>query len=228
MTEQTSPPHILTALNLVMKQVTAVGKDSTNQQQGFKFRGIESVLNAVGPAFRDHGVVVSFELVSHERRTYETKKGTTMMETIVKVDYEFSDMVDGSKLVCRNVPGEASDAGATSMTKAMSLAYRTALVQALAIPTDEPDPDETSYERASVPAGPPQATKEEKDEMFARMQAIVDPAHRKMVKREFVANFGDLGTLPASHVDKAWSWIILHEEPPVDVPPAPTESEDPF
>lgn len=209
--EAVKPPHILTALNLVMKQVTAVGKDSTNSQQGFKFRGIESVLNAVGPAFRDHGVVVSFELVSYERRTYETKKGTTMMETIVKVDYEFSDMVDGSKLVCRNVPGEASDAGATSMTKAMSLAYRTALVQALVIPTDEPD--ETSYERATVPAGPPQASKDEKDEMFARMKAIADPELRKTVWSQFIANFGDLAVLPAVDVDAAWNWILDHEEP---------------
>jgi hypothetical protein len=40
------------------------------------------------------------------------------------------------------------DSGDKATAKAMSVAMRTALLQALCLPTDEPDPDATSYERA--------------------------------------------------------------------------------
>jgi hypothetical protein len=48
--------------------------------------------------------------------------------------------------------GEAFDMGDKATAKAMSVAYRTCLLQALTIPTDDPDPDESSYEQA--PAAP--------------------------------------------------------------------------
>ena len=49
------------------------------------------------------------------------------------------------------VPGESMDAGDKGTPKAMSVALRIALLQALCIPTDEPDPDTHSYERAAAP-----------------------------------------------------------------------------
>ena len=42
------------------------------------------------------------------------------------------------------------DSGDKATAKAMSVAFRTALLQALALPTDEPDPDSQSYERSSA------------------------------------------------------------------------------
>ena len=40
------------------------------------------------------------------------------------------------------------DGGDKATAKAMSVAFRIALLQALALPTSEPDPDSTSYERS--------------------------------------------------------------------------------
>ena len=45
------------------------------------------------------------------------------------------------------VAAEAWDSGDKAAPKAMSVAFRTALLQALALPTDDPDPDSQSYER---------------------------------------------------------------------------------
>jgi hypothetical protein len=42
------------------------------------------------------------------------------------------------------------DSGDKATAKAMSVAYRTALLQVLCLPTDEPDPDSHTYERAPV------------------------------------------------------------------------------
>ena len=44
---------------------------------------------------------------------------------------------------------EVVDSGDKATAKAMSVAFRTALLQALCLPTDEPDPDASSYERSS-------------------------------------------------------------------------------
>jgi len=41
------------------------------------------------------------------------------------------------------------DSGDKATAKAMSVAFRTALLQSLSLPTDEVDPDATSYERSS-------------------------------------------------------------------------------
>lgn len=42
------------------------------------------------------------------------------------------------------------DSGDKATAKAMSVAFRTALLQALCLPTDEIDPDAESYERSSA------------------------------------------------------------------------------
>lgn len=41
-----------------MKEVGAIAKKDKNQAQGFNFRGIDSVVNAVSPALQKHGVIV--------------------------------------------------------------------------------------------------------------------------------------------------------------------------
>ena len=58
------------------------------------------------------------------------------------------------------MPGESMDFGDKGAPKAMSVAYRIALLQTLCIPTDDPDPDSQSYEREHErPA--PEATAEQ-------------------------------------------------------------------
>lgn len=142
------------AIAAVMSDVTHVGKDGENRQQGFKFRGIDHTVNALGPAFRKHALIVMPKLLSKEYREYQTTKGTTMRECIVEVEFTFIGP-DGST-VTAVTPGEASDAGDKATSKAMSVAERTALLIAFLLPTNEPDPDETSVERA--PAEDPEVT----------------------------------------------------------------------
>lgn len=141
------------ALAAVMADVKAVGKDDRNQAQGFNFRGIDGVLNAVGPALRRHGVVPLPEVLEAHRSTVEVGKNRTLMrEVTLRVRYRFVGP-DGDHLDAV-VEAEALDSGDKATSKAMSVAFRTALLQVLAIPTHEPDPDSVSYERA--PAREPQ------------------------------------------------------------------------
>lgn len=142
---------IVQALASIMDSVGAVRKADRNSSQNFNFRGIDAVVNAVSPALRHYGVVVTPELQSVEYGTVEIGKNRTAMGHVrVVVKYTFT-AEDGSSLTA-TVPGEAMDSGDKATAKAMSVAFRTALLQALALPTDEPDPDLHSYERAPVQA----------------------------------------------------------------------------
>jgi hypothetical protein len=128
----------------VMDDVQAVGKKDRNASQGFNFRGIDAVMNAVGPALRAHGgfVIPVVESVAYETAT--SAKGATLNIARVFVKYEVHGQV--GEPVTGSVVAEAFDMGDKATAKAMSVAYRTFLLQLLCLPTDEPDPDTFSYQ----------------------------------------------------------------------------------
>lgn len=137
------------ALAAVMADVSHVAKRDVNQHQRFHFRGIDAVVNAVGPVLRKHGVTVRPVVQSVTYETVQTSTGKPATACRVIADYVFGAR-DGTELVT-TVAAEAWDSGDKSAPKAMSVAFRTALLQALCLPTDEPDPDHSTYERAPSP-----------------------------------------------------------------------------
>ena len=150
MTEETTPaevapPTLVERLVAVKREVGAVSKGDRNSAQGFNFRGIDAVLNAVAGPFMKHGIMVYPRLQSLDKGTASTAKGSVMNTVVVTVEYVFTD---GKDRIITVVPGEAFDSGDKCVAKAMSVAYRTALIQTLSLPTDEPDPDSESYEAA--------------------------------------------------------------------------------
>lgn len=151
MTEKTATeiPTVHVALNRVKSQIGAVRKVERNASQGFNFRGIDSVVNAAAPALNEHGIVVAPEVISHVYETVEVGKNRTAMgHVLLTVCYRFygpaGDFVESTVL------SESMDSGDKAAAKAMSVAYRIALLQTLNLPTDEPDPDLDSYERSAA------------------------------------------------------------------------------
>lgn len=138
-------PTVVQALSAVMQDVQGVRKGDRNQQQGYSFRGIDAVVNAVGPVLRKHGVVVVPAASQASYRDVQTSTGKPSRECTVTVTYRFygpaGDFIDAC------VPGESMDFGDKGAPKAMSVAYRIALLQALCIPTDDVEPDSQTYER---------------------------------------------------------------------------------
>lgn len=151
-------PTIAESLARVMASIGAVAKGDRNQAQGFSFRGVDSVINAVGPALREHGVVMMPHAGEPVMSSYESKKGAQMTHVVLPVTFTFHGPA-GDSLDCR-VVGEAADSGDKVMSKAHAVAWRVAMLQVFAIPTDEPDPDAAAHERApagqSQPQGEPQ------------------------------------------------------------------------
>ena len=137
-------PTVQEAMTQVMNDVREVAKNDRNTQQNFNFRGVDSVVNAVAPALRKHGVIVLPQIQHIEYLPFTSSKGTAMMCCRVQVTYVFTG--PAGDVLYTTVPGEAMDAGDKSTAKAMSVAFRIALLQALALPTDDVDPDAQSYE----------------------------------------------------------------------------------
>ena len=196
MTTDALPVHA--ALSAVMGDVQAVRKGDRNEAQGFRFRGVDAVVNAVGPALRAHGVIVLPRVLARHTETYQTSKGATMRNVAVEVEFTFVGP-DGSTLTCSAL-GEAADAGDKATPKAHSVAFRTALLQALCIPTDEPDPDASTHERAA----PVQVI----GEVDARRLADVLNAGGREARDAWMARFGCRpATLPVGRLAEAIDFV---------------------
>ena len=140
--------NVYQALNAVMKDVLAVGKDGRNSQGGYMFRGIDAVVNAVGPALRKHSVIVAPRVQDYQYGTVVVGKNRTeMSHARLLIEFTFYGPDGDSLTTC--AAGEAMDSGDKATAKAHSVAFRTALLQTLCLPTDEPDPDEHTYERSA-------------------------------------------------------------------------------
>lgn len=131
-------PTVLQALANVMKDVTSIGKKDFNDFHKFNFRGIDTVLDKVGPALRDHGIVPIPELREIRSDDLTAKDGKRKRGVTLTVAYTFYGPRGDS--ITTVVPGEANDTEDKASSKAMSVAFRTALLQVLAIPTGERDP----------------------------------------------------------------------------------------
>jgi hypothetical protein len=107
-------------------------------------------VNAVSPALRKHGIVVTPQVLDYQYETVQVGNPPKNMASVrVMVRYTFNAS-DGSSIETV-VPAESFDSGDKATAKAMSVAFRTALLQTLCLPTDETDPDAQSYERANHP-----------------------------------------------------------------------------
>lgn len=140
--------NIYAVMSAAMEEVQAVRKEGFNDTQRYNFRGIDQVVNAVGPIFRRHKIIPVPYACSAKYRDVLTSTGKPSREVTVGATYRFygpaGDFIEAT------VPGESMDSGDKGTPKAMSVAYRIVLLQMLCIPTDEPDPDSQSYERGVV------------------------------------------------------------------------------
>ncbi|MEQ1969724.1 ERF family protein [Xenorhabdus nematophila] len=126
------------AISNVAKELaeTGIKKDSVNQVQKFRFRGIDAVYNALAPALVRHGLLILPRITERTVTERTTQKGGTLFYVVVKAEFDFIATEDGSIHTVTTF-GEAMDSGDKATNKAMSIAYKYAAFQAFCIPTEE-------------------------------------------------------------------------------------------
>lgn len=192
-------PTVVELIAKCMAEVQAVGKGDRNNEQGYNFRGIDAVVNAVGPVFRKHGVVPAPMLESTSYRDVQTSRGKPSRECTVQVRYRFHGPAGDSLDVI--VPGESMDFGDKGTAKAMSVAYRIALLQLLAIPTHEPEPDAQSYERDNEPPRPSASREQTMAKGRQTIAAATDLAHLPPIAARADQLFADGVILADDHAE---------------------------
>lgn len=111
-------------------EISAIAKTHKNSHQGYMFRSIDDVYNAVNSALSNNSLSLSvnYEFISSEQKE---KTKTVLLKGTFKV---FAP--DGSFLESVTF-GEANDTSDKAFNKAMSAAYKYFFFQVFVIPTEE-------------------------------------------------------------------------------------------
>jgi hypothetical protein len=126
---------------------SGLGKNQFNDHHKFAFRGIDDLYGVLQPAVAHGQVILSPSLVGYERKEYTTDKGKLQFNTVATVDYHFESLVDGSTRTYRYA-GEAADTGDKSLSKALTMAFKSFCFHVFQIPlngnddADKHTPDE--------------------------------------------------------------------------------------
>jgi hypothetical protein len=165
----TSAPKVYEAIAAVMADlsVDGIAKARNNTQQGYNFRGIDDVYNALSPVLAKHKLCMLPRILSREVVERKNKSGGALFNVTVEAEFDLICAEDGSKHTVKTF-GEAMDSADKATNKAMSAAYKYAAMQAFAIPTEgDNDADATTHEIA--PDEHPQATKANSREVYDRL-----------------------------------------------------------
>ena len=166
---------IYKAIANVMQDIGAVGKDAVNGDDGYKYRSIDAVMNALNPAMVKNGVIAVPKVIESRREERAKKDGSGLIFSVVKVSYTFY-AEDGSS-VETIVIGEAMDDGDKSMNKAMSAAYKYACFQTFCIPTGEMIDSEKDSHKALA-----KVANIEDHKSVKKPQSITDSAFERISK----------------------------------------------
>lgn len=142
----TVPPNVYECIAAVSAEIaqTGISKDRKNEQQHYKFRGIDDVYNALAPVLAKHRLVIIPRIVGREVVERQTQKGGTLFYVTVSAEFDFVSAADRSMVTVRTY-GEAMDSADKATNKAMSAAYKYAAFQTFCIPTEgDNDADATT------------------------------------------------------------------------------------
>lgn len=217
--------NIYETIILVMDEVGVIGKEKRNKSQGFMYRGVDDVMNALNPAFIKHHLFMVPEVLEQSREERKTKSDGNLIYSVCKVKYTFY-AEDGS-FIEAVVVGEGMDSGDKASNKALAVAFKYACFQIFCIPTEEmKDPDEENQ-----PSSIMLITEKEKKFFISECKRI-GKAEKAVLKALDVANL-DVMTMEQFKIAKEkferTPSVSKSEKPdPSTIPPDDVECGLPF
>lgn len=213
-------PHVLRGIQQVIAAFAenGIAKNRKNESQGFKFRGIDDVMNRMAKHLNEANLIIAPRISSREVNERVNSRGNPLFYVTLLVDYTIYSTIDGSSIVC-SVPGEAMDSGDKATNKALSIAYKYLAFQLFAIPIDE-DPDATTHTVGAKPAASsfmdaaPTSATISKDELDIVMMLLAQSG----VKEQTILKaygIGDMVALPKAKLDEVVSKLQSRIKPTV-------------
>ena len=130
-------PDVYRAICQVSKAISrdGIAKGRRNEQQGYGFRGIDDVYNALSAILAGAELCILPRMVSRTQEERPTAKGGVLFYVTVQADFDFVSARDGS-IHTVTMYGEAMDSADKATNKAMSAAYKYCCMQVFCIPTE--------------------------------------------------------------------------------------------
>jgi hypothetical protein len=189
----------------VMADMGPIAKDRKNVQQGYKFRGIDELMNAFAPAATKHGIyptVTKIEDITDQGIT--SKSGGAGYRVVRRYTFRFT-AEDGSYSETM-ADGEAIDYGDKASNKAYSVAYREAIFKMFVIPFENEEIEDSDHNLAPPAAKPvpPKKVEDKRTVQKARIKELIDgislvPLTTGLEYREYVRNNFDLELEPQNY-----------------------------
>lgn len=207
-----------------------IGKERENTQQKFRFRGVDDLYNAMTPLLAKYNLLILPRVTSLVQTERKTKEGYALHHALLKIEVTFLSLVDDSRYVVPDWPGEAMDSGDKVIGKAISYALKSLCFATFQIPTEgDSDPDQTTHPptmAAKPPAdkkssGKPAGGKASKTvqqrlaDAKAAVDAALDAGDREKVKGlvAFAVNHKDGLGEHAVHLQAHAAWAIARRLP---------------
>jgi hypothetical protein len=184
---QPTPPQVYAAICDVAGAISKSGiaKDRKNTGQGYVFRGIDDVYNALAPILAAAKLCILPRVVSRTVTEGTTKSGSPLFYVVCMVEFDLVSGADGSMHTVATC-GEAMDSADKATNKAMSAAYKYMAMQVFCIPTEGSDND------ADAHSPEPAAKQRERPAEAAARRETHDPSWTGDQSRYF-AKLADLG-----------------------------------
>jgi len=147
-------PHVYAAISAVAGELAATGiaKRCVNGDDRYRFRGIDDVLAALSPLLVRHRLCILPRVLSRSVTERSDTAGRALFAVTLHVSYAFVSAEDGSEHVVETF-GEAVDGNDKATNKAMSAAYKYAMIQSFCIPAHGmPDADSATLSMESSSA----------------------------------------------------------------------------
>lgn len=186
--------HVLAAMNAVSADLAAIGvaKTQKNKEQGFMFRGVDAVMNALAPLLVKHKLLILPRYFDHACETRRTASGKNIYSVTLRGEFHFCSVLDGTEVVIATY-GEGMDLADKATTKAMAIAYKYAIFEGFCVPLEPTeDPDAQSHEETTRPG---QSTRLD-------VQEFVDNFETMFLEAKDLPELSSLFTLAQSDVKK--------------------------
>jgi len=144
-------PSVYCAITAITSELSSAGIPKTrfNEVDEYRYRSIDDVLNRLAPLLAKHRLCV---LPTVRERQMSERLGDNLQLLInvaLHVSFALVSAEDGSSHSVEAY-GEALDAGDKATAKAMSAAYKSAMLQTFCVPVGaDDDPDATSHRLAA-------------------------------------------------------------------------------
>lgn len=131
------------AINAIASDLAEAGiaKKHRNQQADYQYRSIDDVLNALAPLLAKHRLCVLPRILEREGASVHTVE--PMTHVAIRAAFDLVSSLDGSTHTVESY-GEALDVSDKATAKAISAAYKSAMLQTFCVPVPQEEADSDS------------------------------------------------------------------------------------